>query len=50
MRVSDVMTRNVACCTPETSLLEVARLMVDHDSISAVARHLRALRSEAAPA
>jgi CBS domain-containing protein len=31
MRVSDVMTRNVACCTPETSLLEVARLMVDHD-------------------
>lgn len=31
MRVSDVMTRNVACCSPETSLLEVARMMVDHD-------------------
>jgi CBS domain-containing protein len=31
MRVSDVMTRNVACCSPETSLTEVARLMVDHD-------------------
>jgi CBS domain-containing protein len=31
MRVSDVMTRNVACCSAETSLLEVARMMVDHD-------------------
>jgi CBS domain-containing protein len=27
----DVMTENPACCTPETSLDQVARLMVQHD-------------------
>lgn len=31
MRVRDIMSRNVACCTPETSLPEVARMMVDND-------------------
>ena len=29
MQVKDLMTRNVACCTPDTSLPEVARMMVD---------------------
>lgn len=31
MQVKDIMTSNPACCTPETALLEVARLMVDFD-------------------
>jgi CBS domain-containing protein len=31
MNVSEIMTPNPACCTPETSLPEVARLFVDHD-------------------
>lgn len=31
MQVRDIMTSDPACCTPETSLLEVARLMVDYD-------------------
>jgi CBS domain-containing protein len=31
MKVRDVMTRNPACCAPDTSLREVARLMVEHD-------------------
>jgi CBS domain-containing protein len=31
MQVKDVMTANLACCTPETTLPDVARLMVDHD-------------------
>ena len=31
MKVKDIMTTSVACCTPETSLHEVARMMVDND-------------------
>jgi CBS domain-containing protein len=31
MKVRDVMTANPACCTPETSLSEVARLMEEND-------------------
>jgi CBS domain-containing protein len=31
MEIKDIMTRNVACCTPATSLQEVARMMVDND-------------------
>lgn len=31
MTVASVMTENPACCTPNSSLTEVARLMVDHD-------------------
>lgn len=31
MNVKDVMTADPACCTPETSLQEVAKMMVDHD-------------------
>lgn len=31
MRVADVMTKNPCCCTPDTKLDEVARLMVEHD-------------------
>ena len=31
MQVKDVMTSTPACCTPETSLKEVAWLMVYHD-------------------
>ncbi len=31
MKVKDIMTRNPACCTPESSLSDVARLMVDRD-------------------
>jgi len=31
MRVGDIMSKNVACCSPETSLPEVARMMVDND-------------------
>lgn len=31
MQVREIMTANPACCTPETSLRETARLMVEHD-------------------
>ena len=31
MTVASVMTENPACCTPNSSLTEVARLMVDND-------------------
>jgi CBS domain-containing protein len=31
MKVSEIMTPDPACCTPETSLPAVARLFVDHD-------------------
>ena len=31
MKVRDIMTTDVACCTPETRLQDVARLMVDRD-------------------
>ena len=31
MKARDVMTPNPACCTPETSLREVAQLFVYHD-------------------
>lgn len=31
MVVKEVMTTNPACCGPETSLQDVARLMVEHD-------------------
>lgn len=31
MQVKEIMTENPACCTPETSLQEAARLMVEHD-------------------
>ncbi len=31
MHVKDVMTANPACCTPETRLEEVARMMVEND-------------------
>jgi CBS domain-containing protein len=31
MKVQDIMTKSPACCTPDTSLQEVARLMVAHD-------------------
>jgi len=31
MQVKDVMTPDPACCTPDTPLDQVARLMVDHD-------------------
>jgi CBS domain-containing protein len=31
MQVKEVMTANPACCTPDTPLPEVARLMVEHD-------------------
>ena len=31
MKVSDLMTKDPACCTPETGLQEVARLMVEND-------------------
>jgi len=31
MQVKDVMTANPACCTPDTRLPEVAKLMVDND-------------------
>lgn len=29
--VSDIMTKNPACCTPEMDLVEAAQLMVKHD-------------------
>jgi CBS domain-containing protein len=31
MSVQSIMTPNPACCTPATSLQDVAKLMVDHD-------------------
>jgi len=31
MQVKDIMTRDLACCTPDTNLQEVARLMVACD-------------------
>lgn len=31
MKTQEIMTPNVACCTPETPLHEAARLMRDHD-------------------
>jgi CBS domain-containing protein len=31
MEVKEVMTANPACCTPDTPLREVARMMVDND-------------------
>ena len=31
MQVKDIMTKNPACCTPDTNLQEVARLMVERD-------------------
>ena len=31
MQVKEVMTANPACCTPDTPLPEVARMMVDND-------------------
>lgn len=31
MNVSEIMTKDPACCTPETGLQEVAKMMVDSD-------------------
>ncbi|HSR98534.1 MAG TPA: CBS domain-containing protein [Kofleriaceae bacterium] len=31
MHVRDVMTQHPACCTPDTPIGDVARMMVDHD-------------------
>ena len=31
MRIEEVMTRDPACCTPDTGLREVAQMMVEHD-------------------
>ena len=31
MVVQDIMTEDPACCTPDTSLQEVAKMMVDCD-------------------
>jgi CBS domain-containing protein len=31
MQAKDIMTTNPACCAPETSVREVARMMVEHD-------------------
>jgi CBS domain-containing protein len=31
MQVQDIMTQNPACCTKDTSLTDVARMMVDND-------------------
>ena len=31
MNVSEIMTKNPVCCTPDTGLQEVAKMMVDHD-------------------
>jgi|SRR6266513_3395045 len=30
-QVKEIMTADPACCTPETSLQEVAQMMIDHD-------------------
>ena len=31
MQVKEIMTTDPTCCTPETSLQEVGRMMIDHD-------------------
>jgi CBS domain-containing protein len=31
MRVEEVMTKSPACCTPDTNLRDVARMMVEYD-------------------
>ena len=31
MNVEEIMTKDPACCTPETSLQDVAQMMVEHD-------------------
>jgi CBS domain-containing protein len=31
MKIEEIMTESPACCTPETSLTEVAAMFVDHD-------------------
>jgi CBS domain-containing protein len=31
MKIKEIMTESPACCTPETSLTEVAAMFVDHD-------------------
>lgn len=31
MHVKDIMTNKPACCTPDASLMEVARMMIDYD-------------------
>lgn len=31
MEVREIMTKNPACCTPNTTLQEVAKMFVDHD-------------------
>ena len=31
MTVAEIMTKNPACCSPDTSLQEVAKMMVDND-------------------
>jgi CBS domain-containing protein len=31
MNVGEIMTESPACCTPQTGLQEVAKMMVDHD-------------------
>jgi len=31
MQIGEIMTKNPACCVPDTSLQEVAQLMVEHD-------------------
>ena len=31
MQIREIMTENPACCTPDTSLEEVARMMLDRD-------------------
>lgn len=31
MKVREIMTKNPACCTPDSSLQEVAQMMVEHD-------------------
>lgn len=31
MKVSEIMTTNPACCTPDTNLQEIAKMMLDND-------------------
>ena len=31
MQISEIMTKNPACCTPDTTLREIAQMMVEHD-------------------
>jgi CBS domain-containing protein len=31
MKVREIMSNNLVCCTPDTPLADVARLMVEHD-------------------